>query len=1182
MIKVNDNTLFLTISVPDNSNKISITNPALKNHVVINDARITPSERAKLAGIESGATADQTLTSPDENIVLENGPDYEISLANSITLNNDLTAVDAFVDRVLVKDTSTGTLPPGVAAAVFYVGTDGKTYLKAKGSGDLTLRSSGNTRVISGPNGSTTIGDTQSIRVLSIGSSNGLVVRTYNGSNQGFSFNNDGVLSIGSSNPYKLPVNRTGASQGDVLKLDTDGETLIFGETLTDLSASTLADLSDVELTTPFPLGGSTSILAYNPVTSKWGWFGDSFSQSPIPGFTNTTFAESNNLATIPGIGFDSGNSSLSINSNVSYGLSGVNLFVDGGARIDGAIQVNDPSSTGYAFPTTDGTANQLLATDGSGAVTFVTPSTSNVTEGTNLYYTDARVAANSAVAANTAKTSFPGFGTTAGTALEGDTALFDGQYSSLTGVPSTFAPSAHTHTASEIADFDTEVSNNTDVAANTAKVGYTDAAVDLRIAAASIDDLDDVKIIGTPSEGDALVYQSGFFSLGTAGASTLGDLTDVNTTGAGVGSLIQFNGSSWDISASELPSDAVYYHNRYASEAETLLDGATATVELYYTAQADGDGLHEDAQTDTATSGYDIQRKLYYAEKAQADPDTSGDWTQFADIADDTTFASAKATLLAYLKERTGGTVPISLKMTWEEVAEAPSFTGLLNESYGSGAEAAYSTRRLNGNVTDCMVIRRASDSTTTTIGFDGSGNIDESAITTFCTGTTCTVVTWKDQSGNGNDATAAASGNEPTIYTGGALVKENGKVAVDFASNRLQANVSATLTAQTVAVVATTGSAASWQRILSQSTSSQEDSLNYIPVLRNSNTNLVTGRDGGNKGGLMPIIYDEQFLFSALNTGSALTNFLNGTSNTTTNYSFSESVDLLSLGNGTTTSDDRPLNGVIQEAVVYHSAKSTTDLNSIESNIGDYFTQNTPLLDTYTGAAAAYSLRKLRTAYTGDAVEVYNGSSYADIGFNVFGELDTVALAAHCGSNDGFVSKWYDQASTNDAAQTTTANMPKIYDGTTGVVTRGGKPSVLFTGSTQILPISTSFNNNTYLYVGEPLNRSQGFGASGKSVRTDGTIGYRNFGFEWAGGNLYVLHNDTVYDATSGGNISVTLGFDVVLFRRGSVGTITPDSIGRENTQYISEIVSYSTLESDSNLVGISNNANAFYSAF
>ena len=48
------------------------------------------------------------------------------------------------------------------------------------------------------------------------------------------------------------------------------------------------------------------------------------------------------------------------------------------------------------------------------------------------------------------------------------------------------------TQTASTISDFDTEVSNNTSVTANTAKVGYTDSAVDARIAAASFLDLSD------------------------------------------------------------------------------------------------------------------------------------------------------------------------------------------------------------------------------------------------------------------------------------------------------------------------------------------------------------------------------------------------------------------------------------------------------------------------------------------------------------------------------------------------------------------------------------------------------------------------------------------------------------------------------------------------------------------
>ena len=67
-----------------------------------------------------------------------------------------------------------------------------------------------------------------------------------------------------------------------------------------------------------------------------------------------------------------------------------------------------------------------------------------------------------------------------------------------------------------------------------------------------------------------------------------------------------------------------------------------------------------------------------------------------------------------------------------------------------------------------------------------------------------------------------------------------------------------------------------------------------------------------------------------------------------------------------------------------------------SIEENIGDYFTQNTPLLDTYSGAAAAYSLRLLDSTYTGSAIRVRRSSDNTeqDIGFNVFGELDTVSL--------------------------------------------------------------------------------------------------------------------------------------------------------------------------------------------
>lgn len=62
---------------------------------------------------------------------------------------------------------------------------------------------------------------------------------------------------------------------------------------------------------------------------------------------------------------------------------------------------------------------------------------------------------------------------------------------------------------------------------------------------------------------------------------------------------------------------------------------------------------------------------------------------------------------------------------------------------------------------------------------------------------------------------------------------------------------------------------------------------------------------------------------------------------------------------------------------------------------------------------SAAAYSLRKLRAAYSGSAIRVRRSSDNleADIGFTAYGDLDQVALLAHCGAGNGFVTTWYDQ---------------------------------------------------------------------------------------------------------------------------------------------------------------------------
>jgi hypothetical protein len=86
--------------------------------------------------------------------------------------------------------------------------------------------------------------------------------------------------------------------------------------------------------------------------------------------------------------------------------------------------------------------------------------------------------------------------------------------------------------------------------------------------------------------------------------------------------------------------------------------------------------------------------------------------------------------------------------------------------------------------------------------------------------------------------------------------------------------------------------------------------------------------------------------------------------------------------------------------------------------------------LLDTYSGATVAYSLRKLRTEYTGAAIRVRRSSDNAEQDFGFSGnDLDTASLLTFCGAGNGFITTWYDQSTNaNNATQATAANQAQI----------------------------------------------------------------------------------------------------------------------------------------------------------
>jgi hypothetical protein len=194
------------------------------------------------------------------------------------------------------------------------------------------------------------------------------------------------------------------------------------------------------------------------------------------------------------------------------------------------------------------------------------------------------------------------------------------------------------------------------------------------------------------------------------------------------------------------------------------------------------------------------------------------------------------------------------------------------------------------------------------------------------------------------------------------------------------------------------------------------------------------------------------------------------------------------------------------------------------------------TGLLDTYTGAAAAYSVRRLLTAYTGSCMRVRRDSddTEQDIGFDSNGDLDTAAIATFVGSgNNGYVTKWYGQESSGgtgsglDIEQATQGNQPQIYNGT-AVLTLNGKPRLLFAASDQMHKqsgVSLSVGACATFAVGKKVDTASTYGAwmmrigDGSTRQND----FVNMIFDQNDRSSYQLHREesnTEYSVTSDSN--------------------------------------------------------------
>jgi len=301
-------------------------------------------------------------------------------------------------------------------------------------------------------------------------------------------------------------------------------------------------------------------------------------------------------------------------------------------------------------------------------------------------------------------------------------------------------------------------------------------------------------------------------------------------------------------------------------------------------------------------------------------------------------------------------------------------SFTGLLDESYGGSAAAAYSLRRLSNSYEGKAVqIRRASDNIEVDVGFDANNEISLDSpvynVTEETTGSSPTpdfsradnlgqfignasyenkdllsspdsalIQCWYDQSGNSKDAIQSTAGSQPQLVSSGAIVTENGKPTLSFDGSSHYFVLSIDSLNINNLSVHTVCSSDNLSGSRMQFTLGTDTGVRYWHY-------QVGGADRAYYGGTSPFIE-----YGSMDTDQHLYSFIAGSTSTVFRMftDGTEAGSTVTLQSGTPSTSQQRIgayhnnglnwSGTIQEFVLY-SADSTNNRTDIESNINTFY---------------------------------------------------------------------------------------------------------------------------------------------------------------------------------------------------------------------------------------------------
>lgn len=264
------------------------------------------------------------------------------------------------------------------------------------------------------------------------------------------------------------------------------------------------------------------------------------------------------------------------------------------------------------------------------------------------------------------------------------------------------------------------------------------------------------------------------------------------------------------------------------------------------------------------------------------------------------------------------------------------------------------------------------------------------------------------------------------------------------------------------------------------------------------------------------------------------------------------------------------------------------------------------TGLLDTYTGATVAYSVRLLSSTYSGALVRIRRSSDNAEKDFypDTSNELSMssedgagTSLSTWISTDSGYIVTWYDQSGNgNNLARTVASNQPRIVNaGTLETSGYNSKPAIYFDGTDDYLTLGSNIATTQLFYQSYVFDR--------------GSTGIHSVALCAATGTPFVwlwFNNNAIYSGMGGtqlhdssqtgtGDYLATCLRDssnnVKIFRNGSADTTKTQADAGQNlsqicnrngnytTGYMQELI-YWNSDQESNRSGIESDTNSHFS--